>query len=804
MTSRACTLLVALLLPAAAVAQFREATILFKDGYVLSGKVMEKRDFLIDPASKAMFQIPSGSGFMYLDDEARRIVFTPSQVQEVVSKKLWTDLITLTRYAPKFIGGEVLPTWQFQKFGNWNAKWERSATFLTFGGTRQLDMDQRITLFTPRHIRVDSLKYNWALGYMTRELGAESVRTMLYQYYSDKKDIQEPQKRLFIARFLNQAGWHDLADKEIAGILDNFPEVKEVAQDLRDSLKKQRSQLLADDIERAHKLGQHELAQERMTAFFKNDLGAWIEGQSLLNLQDLKNKYEMGNDKIKQVTALLREFPRKAQVGQKLWTEATDSILAELNHDTRDRLETFHSYAEQHLRQVKEGAKPAQSAEEVLALAVTGWILGNIAAEPDVKTAALLWRTRQAVLELQKTDNFQQRTQLAQSLTAEKDVTCDLVARVIRQLPPPAPMSFDKADAGEPISVKYDAGGFNATYLVHLPPDYHPQRQYPVVVLLHGPREKPADFLSRWTEEASKRGYILAAPLWATGFKGSYNYTAREHALVTDCVRDLRRRFQIDSDRVFLTGWEQGAEFAYDVGIAHPDQFAGVLPMSGAPKFFPTRCWSNAQYLPFYAIDGEKAGVNPKLHKMLFKDWIRNHYPCMFIEYKGRLSEWFEGEVPLMFDWMDRKKRANPLKELGRFHTGGGAGEEFKSMRNSDTRFYWLSTDSIKQQHLNDAASWGNLVPPATLQANVTVGNEAGKEKANIWTQINVRVSGVNGVSIWLSPSMIDFSKPVSVRVNGAMGGIPKLVPQNLALMLEDFYQNGDRQRLYFARIDLK
>ena len=56
--------------------------------------------------------------------------------------------------------------------------------------------------------------------------------------------------------------------------------------------------------------------------------------------------------------------------------------------------------------------------------------------------------------------------------------------------------------------------------------------------------------------------------------------------MVIDTLRDLRRRFQVDSDRVFLFGWEQGADAALDIGMSHPDQFAGVLfgpAFSGLP-----------------------------------------------------------------------------------------------------------------------------------------------------------------------------------------------------------------------------
>ena len=44
----------------------------------------------------------------------------------------------------------------------------------------------------------------------------------------------------------------------------------------------------------------------------------------------------------------------------------------------------------------------------------------------------------------------------------------------------------------------------------------------------------------------------------------------------------------------------------------------------------------------------------------------------------------YPAELPLAFDWMNRKTRANPISEVG------AAGREFHTMRQEDNRFYWL------------------------------------------------------------------------------------------------------------------
>src|SRR5207253_9758494 len=111
--------------------------------------------------------------------------------------------------------------------------------------------------------------------------------------------------------------------------------------------------------------------------------------------------------------------------------------------------------------------------------------------------------------------------------------------------------------------------------------------------------------------QAALHGYILVAPAWGGEFGQRYGYSPEEHAAVLDALWDLRRRFQVNSDRVFLLGAGDGADMAFDVGLAHPDLFAGVLPVSGSPHLFAQRyaqLGGNGQHLPFYVVSGTVAG----------------------------------------------------------------------------------------------------------------------------------------------------------------------------------------------------
>jgi pimeloyl-ACP methyl ester carboxylesterase len=414
------------------------------------------------------------------------------------------------------------------------------------------------------------------------------------------------------------------------------------------------------------------------------------------------------------------------------------------------------------------------------------------------------------VLDYQKTVNTAQRAQMLSSVVQSGSLSVDVLARVIKNLPPPA--AYDSALIGsKPIKMEIDIpDSKGGSYFVQLPPGYHHHRPYPVLLVLHGVREKAEPLMERMSELAAQNGFILAAPLWSGSKFATYMYSSLEHGVVLDSLRDLRRRFQVDSDRVFLFGFDMGADAALDIGMGHPDQFAGVLSMCGAPRFYSAerdRYQSNAQYLPCYLVDGDRNGANPASLRWLFKIWAAGVYPALYVEYKGRGLEWYSAELPRMFDWMSGKKRHHPRRELGRRHTGGGVGEEFRTMRECDNRFYWLSTDAIDPRFLNSASRWVRQAPAATMQAYLGVINEAvkgGQKTANVVTQVSIQTKGLHQVTLWLAPEMVDFTKPIRIRVNGSLIGGDRIIAPNPAVLMEDFYYSGDRQRLWFAKVPLK
>ena len=513
-----------------------------------------------------------------------------------------------------------------------------------------------------------------------------------------------------------------------------------------------------------------------------------VDGQAEVKVQELKNNYDDAKTRLKEARRLLNNCTKYVTATRKaFFKKATTAILDELNQDTVGRLETFLSQAKAYELALKKEQKPSQYGEDVLSFAVTGWVLGNGAAEENVDVAQDLWAARSVLLEYLKTEAVGDRKALLGEIAKHK-WRVDLLARALPLLPPAEP--YQKLDEKQPFKIgTVSAQGRSNQYYVQLPPDYHHVgRVHPVLLVLHHSTEKPQDSLKRWHDLAAQYGFILVAPSWGKG--ATYNYSDHEHAAVLDCLRNLRRRFAVDSDRVFLFGCEEGGKAAYDIGLSHPDLFAGVAPMSATPAFYPFRYWSNAMYLPFYVVNGERSGKSSAENKMIFKDWVRHNYPVLYVEYKGRALEWYEGERKFIMDWMSRKRRANPREQLGVDK------EEFKTMRPGDTRFYWLGTSEVLPRCLNESTNWNKAIQPATLRGQIYPNNS-----------IVIRTHGVGDVVIWLGPGMLAYDEkggPTKVKLDVNMTHSVRKVLPSAEILLEHVFQTGDRQRLYWVRIEVK
>ncbi len=772
-----------------------QVVVTLTDGTVLQG--MDRREGHYEVTGQDVVFIPKG--FFFIDEGSRRVFFGSKLLRAVKPRPATTE--EKVEFVKRIIvKPETIPEVdEVLSLGAWDENWDRTVQFRS--GLHVKKVNQHMAYITPTFARTDATaRYIWPAVYLTSELGPDVVRQLLLwrpELAEDAKlapDVLNV-RRFRICDFFAQAGWYDEAESEMGRLLADKPsaEDKTRAEAAIAALGKMRCREQLEAIKRAHNAGQFRAVRKRLADFNEKAAG----DDTLTGLATMRDEYQATDKALADAARFLDDLSAKlSQNGSDaLLVEAAATLRAGLQADDLPRLEAFLGQAEQAERQRKAGKKVPGPAE-LLSLAVTGWLLGNPSAEAKPETAVRIWRARQFALKYLSADEGVRKPLLDAYLRKpENAATVDEFTQFIPRLPPPQP---ETAISDQPVEMKIGAGRAAVSYLLQLPPEYRPGRNWPVLFVLHQSGETPEDMIKRWSEAAGQNGYILVAPEWSEGLGGAYGYSDREHAVLLDTLHDLRSRFQVDSDRVFLFGYGQGGEMAFDVGLSHPDLFAGVLPMSAAPRMFARKYFTNGQYLPFYIVNGDRSGDDIKERlRDEFADWV-TQYPMMWVQYKGRGVEFYTGEIPFMFDWMRNKKREFPLQQVG-----VGVGKDLVTLRTTDNRFYWLTTDGLKPHYINRETAWRNGVPLATLRAKIILDEGA----------ISVETVGLSNVAVWLGrngngESMIDFDKPVTVRWN--KDGVPsmpmnkKKVTPSLQTLLEDLGNRGDRQRLFVARLELK
>jgi len=785
-----------------AVAAHAEVVIM-KDGHVLHGiKLLKEKAPIIDDQAGLIFLVDKPNGMYAIDDGVRWVVFphSASQVADVTMDNRFDKFSAYSPKSERYAGTEKFPktlkgTYVIEK--DWDPKeWKREIKFDDVDPRVKHTIKQQITIITPHYVRVGSWSHKLARYILTKEFPPSQIRTFLINHpdLAEEKGKVEPEKREKLIRFWIQADWLDEADKDLSKLLADAQGEKERYARLKAEVDGLRAERLIVEIERARDAGRHQWAIKALAGFPKEGASKPVNQKVI----ELRAEYDRRTARFEAARRYLDELARK--VGAQQWLiDGATTVRKEVHLDTLSRLDQFTTLAERAEKDVKAGGRPAQSPEELVASAITGWHLGKVAAEYKVETAYKCWETRKMALAYLRENNRGERDKILKSyLESTAALAYDDLEKLVSLLPPPEAPAVPPAglERGKlPPTVEQPMG---VEFIVRLPEEYQPGRSYPLLILLPDPiDDKVPDYmLDRFADLPTRLGYIVAVPQWWDPLKNEYEYSKEEQAAVLKLLRHLRRTYQVDSDRVFVWGNGEGASMALDLGGSHPDLFAGVVPVNPSvhqPLYIPCQYWVNFQQLPVYLVMGDRFGPSVDAIRMMSERWMPKGFPTLVVSYKGRGREWFSQELPYAFDWMGRKRRSDPGRVLGPLpYEGRTTFPGFSSVRSSDNRFHWLSSNEMNPSQIMDPvkAARDRLPAPAKFSARIGEGNA-----------ITVKTLGLRQVTVWFGKGMADYTKPVKVTVNGGKPTVKQITPQ-IPVLMEDLYERGDRQRPYFELME--
>ncbi len=265
----------------------------------------------------------------------------------------------------------------------------------------------------------------------------------------------------------------------------------------------------------------------------------------------------------------------------------------------------------------------------------------------------------------------------------------------------PIQVAAQRLESGpQVLTVFSDVDDTEQPYGLYLPADYDTTNAYPLVISLHGAGSNHRLNLRRvfgksnaddeTDVEASRYfpawedvDYIVATP-YARGTMGYQGVAEKE---VMDVLADVKKRFPIDQDRVYLTGLSMGGGGTLWIGLTRPDLWAAIAPVCPAPPDGTGDFAPNVLHVPVHIFQG---GADPVVPPEGARRWVdgfeRLGTKIEYTEYPGVghdswVNAYADGQV---FDWFDQFRR-DPHPNRVRF----------VSDRYAYNTAYWVRLDAL-------------------------------------------------------------------------------------------------------------
>jgi dienelactone hydrolase len=332
---------------------------------------------------------------------------------------------------------------------------------------------------------------------------------------------------------------------------------------------------------------------------------------------------------------------------------------------------------------------------------------------------------------------------ILQALQQSSDAEVRRIAERI-EAPPPKPASqpcelpaahHSRQKSGTTLHFMSTSGFTDTPYMIHVPLDYRGDQPFPLIVVLSGGGGLAFDAAQSSADAVRHAGYLVVYP----NAGGRMWWDNPVSAMVEALLLEVQRGYNVDTNRVYLTGFSNGGTGSIELGVRWPDHFAAIASLMGAGLDTPSLTklpLQNLYDVPVLFVHGDKDPRIPVSSSQRTYDELRDLKPVTAPELhilKGRAHD-----VSLSAD------DGFTLPFFARF-TRDPFPHTLKATV-FDSRFprqYWL-----------EVAEAGKESPE--VDARILPDNT-----------IDIKTRNVKKLRLLLRPEMFSGSRPVRVRLNG-------------------------------------
>lgn len=261
---------------------------------------------------------------------------------------------------------------------------------------------------------------------------------------------------------------------------------------------------------------------------------------------------------------------------------------------------------------------------------------------------------------------------------------------------------------------------------------------------------------------AVSQGFTVIAPEVMTKVSSAWNEEPEEK-MVLEMIEAAKRTWDIDTDRIFLTGHSMGGDGSWMIGGRNADLFAGCAPLAGSVMPYMKQGTRNKRATPITAYEGLMEGVLPNLmhghYYICHSDDDENeavHPDDIATGHLTKLQTLFPGKYDFKYDRITGNKHAlppggvKPICEWLATKTRTTYPDEvvWETWWKWKRQMYWLWQDG----HEDAWRFHAKVTGPNQVDVTATTKPAQGRENPKTIE-----------LTILCSPKMFDFGKPLKV-----------------------------------------